>query len=108
MFVLSLHSFVLDSQSVALEGFPDLFVELLDSICVDSDWDLLFWQHQDHIEFAFVRFALIDPPKVAAQLALLRLQPVGRPWLRAVRVERLERAGIFGDEWVKGAFDVAC
>lgn len=36
MFVLSLHSFVRDGHSFVFEGLSDFFVELLNSICVDS------------------------------------------------------------------------
>lgn len=56
MFVLSLHSFVWNTESFVFERFPDFFVELLNSIGVDSDWNLLFWQHQNNIELAFVHF----------------------------------------------------
>lgn len=87
MFVLSLHSFILTMQSIAFKGFPDFSVELLNSVCVESDWDLLFWQHQNNIEFAFIPFALISSSKVAAELALLSLQSIGLFWLRSMRVE---------------------
>lgn len=69
------------------EGFFDFSIELFYSVCVDSEEDLLFWQDQCNIEFIFIRFALIGSSKVATELALLRLQSAGLPWLRSMRIE---------------------